>query len=819
MRRFVFALTVTIGLLLASCITVVIADEPGEPAVTANAPFSAADIEYFEKKVRPLLVSRCYSCHAAAAKTVQGGLRLDSLAAIRIGGDSGPVVVPGKPAESLFIAAILYGKDSEVQMPPKGRLPDEEIAELTRWVERGAPFPPSTDPAVEHDKKVPIDFTAAREFWSFRQAVIQPLPETKPTLEAGGLDWPNQRLDHFVLASMQAKGLSPSPPASRGTLLRRLSFDLTGLPPTAAEVERFVNDTSPNAYEKQVNRLLESPQFGERWAREWLDLARYTDKTASWLYSTGEAHLYRDWVVQAMNADLPYDQFVRRQLATDLMPETAASDIPALGFLGISPNYWKELQLPTEIIKVIVADEWEERVDAVSRTFLGLTVACARCHDHKFDPITTEDYYAMAGVFASSRLIERPIIDEHLFAPVKAARAEVATLEKQIADLKKQKPKPTDEADAAEIKAAEIRAAEIKAAEAKIADLKTSTPHYNVSTVPAVAEEALYVERAGKTPQDGSKLVYQPEPRDLNVFIRGNPNRLGEPVPRRFLQVLSKSDAKRFEQGSGRLELASALTVDAQSLTARVIVNRIWLAHFGRGIVNTPSNFGHSGELPSHPELLDDLAARFIDNGWSLKRLHREIVLSATYRQISHSKPAQQTAGDPENVWLSRMNRRRLTVEAWRDAMLLAAGQLETHLGGKSQDLTVEDNNRRTLYGTVHRRDMSTMLLMHDFPDPTAHSPQRIATTTTLQGLYALNGPLLLRASATFSERLHQHADDMPTRIRRCYALLYQREPTDRELKIGTSFLSAKNGEQTAEAAWVQYAHVLLASNEFLFID
>lgn len=751
---------------------------------------SSQDVEYFEKKVRPLLAKRCFACHSNGAKILQGGLRLDSAVSLRKGGDSGPAVAPGKPGESLLISAIRY---EDLEMPPKGKLPAAEIAELTAWVKRGAPFP--ADLTLPDRGKDGIDFAAARDFWSFRPVEIQPEPESK---NAG---WPRKRIDRFVLAAMEREGLAPSAEADRATLLRRLSFNLTGLPPTPAEVDAFAKDGSADAYGKQVERLLKSPHFGERWGRMWLDLARYTDRTASWLDSTGQAHLYRDWVVRAMNDDMPYDQFVHRQLATDLMAETGPEDTPALGFLGLSPNYWKELKLPSEIIKVIVADEWEERVDAVSRTFLGLTVACARCHDHKFDPITQKDYYALAGVFASCRISERPVISAELFEPVRKAREEVAKLEKQLAALKKKKPQPADE---------------IANLTSKIDELK-KTPHYDTPMAPGLVEEALYVERAGKTPQDGTKLIYKPGAKDLHLFIRGNPNRLGELVPRRFLQVLSHEDSQRFQQGSGRLDLAKAITGEASSLAARVLVNRIWLAHFGRGLVTTPSNFGQSGERPSHPELLDDLAARFIENGWSLKWLHREIVLSATYRQSSRAD-GSTSEKDPGNRWLSRMNRRRLDVEAWRDSMLAATGELDLKIGGPSLSLTDAKNNRRTIYGTIHRREMSTMLLTHDFPDPTAHSPARQNTTTALQGLYALNGPLILNRAEALARRLARDEQDDAARIRLAYRLLFSREPSSRETEIGLAFLG-ESKDAARSAAWAQYAQVLLASNEFLFVD
>jgi len=760
-----------------------------EPAATGQPKFSELDLTYFEKKIRPLLHKHCYECHSNAAKTLHGSLKLDTYHGTRTGGDSGPAIVAGKPEESLLIESILYSENS-YQMPPKGKLAAAEIAELTNWIRRGAPMPfESTDNAHRTGE---IDYAVARQFWSFQPVAELPLPATKQT------NWPHKRIDHFILSRLEHAGLRPAQPADRRTLIRRVNFDLIGLPPTPEEVEAFIHDERPDAYEQLVERLLASPHYGERWGRHWLDLARYTDTTASWLNSTAQAHLYRDWVVKAFNDDMPYDQFIVRQLATDQLEETGVTDLPALGFIGLSPTYWKELKLPPEIIKVIVADEWEERIDTVSRTFLGLTVACARCHDHKFDPISMEDYYALAGVFASTRLTEKPMIAEPLYEPVRKAKLEIERLRKEIAKLNKMKPKPAEK---------------IKQLQADIRKLK-QTPYFDTPMANVIADEALYVEQQGKTFQSGSKIIYKPQPRNLNMFIRGNPNRLGKPVPRRFIKVLSASDPQPFQKGSGRLELARAITEDAAALVARVIINRVWRGHFGRGLVTTPSNFGALGERPSHPELLDDLAARFIEQGWSIKWLHREIMLSATYRQASTYNEAQNKV-DPENKWLWRMNRRRLEVEAWRDAMLAVSGKLDPTIGGPAKKLHDPKNNRRTIYTTIHRREMSKMLQIHDFPDPISHSPKRVNTTTALQGLYVLNGPLLSNQSAALAERLGTaFPSDTGKQIEQIYRLLYGREPTANELQLGRAFLADANPK-----TWKQYAQVLLGSNEFVYID
>ncbi|MGB0597969.1 MAG: DUF1549 and DUF1553 domain-containing protein, partial [Rubripirellula sp.] len=569
----------------------------------------------------------------------------------------------------------------------------------------------------------------------------------------------------------------------------------------------------PEVYRRMVDHYLASPQYGEKWGRWWLDMARYTDRTANWLYQTGQAHLYRDWVVQAFCEDMPYDDFVRRQLATDLMPNTGPEDLPALGFLSLSPTYWKELKLPSEIIKVIVADEWEERVDAVSRTFLGLTVACARCHDHKFDPITSEDYYALAGIFASCRQVERPIVDQAIHQRTQLAKQQVAKWKEQIETLKKEASPPKQ------------RIAEFTT---KIDQLIEATPFYDSPMANALSEESMHVVRAGKTPQQGTKLVYQSEPRDLPAFIRGNPNRPGPVIQRRFLAILDRFQ-KPYKQGSGRLELAESILHEGAALSARVLVNRIWKEHFGTGIVSTPSNFGQQGARPSHPDLLDDLADRFISNGWSIKHLHREILLSATWQQSSRVTQNRFKL-DPSNRWLSRMVRRRINFEEWRDSILVASGSLDLRRGGVSIDLDAENNQRRTIYGTVHRRDMSPTLMVHDFPDPTQHSPQRASTITPLQGLYALNGPLLIGQATALANRLndqnfseHLAPELHPTirietqRIHHLYQQLFTRAPTERELALADAFFSA--GASETNELWEQYIHVLLASNELMFVD
>lgn len=625
--------------------------------------------------------------------------------------------------------------------------------------------------------------------WSFKALQSHPLPAVKDKA------WPRTSVDAFLLAKMEAAGVKPSPSATPRELVRRLSFDLLGLPPTSEQVAAFEANPSEAAWSALVSEMLASPHYGERWGRYWLDLARFCDSTPDWLDSTKTAHLYRDWVIEAFNDDMPYREFVMRQLAVDQMPGFKLDDLPSLGFLGLSPTYFKELKLPPEIIRTTVADEWEEHVDALGRTFLGLTLACARCHDHKSDPVSNRDYYALAGVFASVKITERPMMKEEIAKPVLAARAEVAKLEKEITTLKAKVAKKDQEAIT---KTADLNA--------KIAKLK-ATPHYNMVMANAVEDAALFVVNADN--KDGTKLDYKPaSARNLELMKRGNPNDLGDAVPRGFLGAFG---GRNFKSGAGRLELAQALVDDARPLTARVIVNRVWKYHFGRGLVDTPSEFGNLGEAPTHPELLDELTTRFIANNWSIKWLHREILLSSAWRQSSLAASPK----DAEGKLYSHMSRRRLDFEAWRDSMLCASGQIDLSFGGESKAVSTSGYYRRTLYSKADRQDLDPMLRIHDFPDPGAHSPWRSETITPLQQLFALNGPFMLDMADCLTQRLAT-VSSPSERITRAYAWLFQRKPTSKELALGTAFIGGRENDTTA---WSQYAQALLASNELMFLD
>jgi len=584
-------------------------------------------------------------------------------------------------------------------------------------------------------------------------------PFTRPTRHdppaVAGADWPAQPLDSFILARLESAGLSPSPLADPVALIRRVTFDLTGLPPTPDQVAAFLADPSPTAYESLVDHLLASPHFGERWAGPWLNAARYAEDQA---HQVGDdekhfypnAYRYRDWVIAALNDDLAYDRFILLQLAADLLPDARPADLPALGFLGLGPKYYNRNRLEVK------ADEWEDRIDTLSRTFLGLTVACARCHDHKFDPISMADYYALAGIFASTEMLDAPIDGEP--------------------------DKHTD-----------------PAAE------KNKRPAPNVM-----------------------HIVTEGEPTDMTIFNRGNVSDKGPVVPRRFLTVLSGGEPKPFTRGSGRLELALAIADADNPLTARVLVNRVWAELFGRGIVATPSNFGSLGSPPSHPELLDDLAARFVEEGWSIKHLIREIVLSSTYRQSSTRNEAADRI-DPDNQLLWRMDRRALPIEMWRDALLAASGDLEskyverrgqvTLSGGPSLDIDDPFNHRRTVYGRISRLKLNDLLRQFDYPDPNVHAEGRSTTISPLRKLFVMNSPFMIRRGERLAARLAEEAGpDDSARIDLAYQLLFARHPTPAEIQLAIDYLAGSTGDARS-ARWAQLAQAFLATNEMAYID
>jgi hypothetical protein len=675
-------------------------------------------------------------------------------------------------------------------MPPAGKLSEELIVKLELWVRSGASMP-SGEQAAKVQRT--IDIEAGRMHWSF----VPTKPMSSESIDLAELRSPTvlieNRIDLPIARKLIELDLVASAQADRRSLLRRLKLDLLGLLPSDQEVSSFVSDPAVDAYERRVDEYLASGHYGERWARYWLDLVRYCDTMEEWAETIGPSYPYRDWVVDALNRDVPYDRFVQLQLAADQIPGTPASDRAALGFLGLSPSYWKELQLPVEIIKSIVSDEVEERVHTVSSTFLGLNLACARCHDHKYDPLTHSDYYAIAGVLSNSKSTDVALSEGVDAAEVVRSRKSVKALDAEFEKLSK------SDKEEDKLKATEIRQ--------KIEQAK-SVAGYDSLLTPGVEDLRLEVRQAEGA--HGSRIVFERELKDSAIEIRGNPNKLGASVPRRFVSVLTQptSGVQGWTQGSGRYELAQSITGQSQDLAARVMVNRIWKHHFGRGLVDTPSDFGRQGQAPTHPELLDDLAHRFIEQGWSIKWLHREILLSAAY-QRRHELPKSQ---DSDLRYLSAFPSRALDVEAWRDSLLQVTEGLSYQIGGPSQDLGSMTNARRTLYGHVRRREVSDLLRLFDFPDPLTHSPTRIPTITPLQQLYVLNSRFVIERSEALIARLDREGiDDVQERIRQLHRWLYQREPTEREFARIQEFV------QDAPDRWQLLAQTLLASNEFYF--
>jgi uncharacterized protein DUF1553/uncharacterized protein DUF1549/cytochrome c len=717
-------------------------------SVSSAEEFSKEHIEFFETKIRPVLVDHCYECHSAQSEKLKGKLLLDSRDAARKGGETGPAVVPNDPDASLIVQALRY---ENFEMPPKSKLPAQTIADFEKWIKDGAADPRESTGSPAIAPAPPFDFLAARQFWSLRP----PLPYEPPAVEQAS--WPRQSLDSFIIERVEVAGLTPAPAANRRTWLRRATLDLTGLPPTLDEMQASEADESPDAAERLIDRLLASPHYGERVARMWLDLARYAEdqahivgKDESLLYPN--AYLYRDWVIGAFNSDLPYDRFVQLQLAADLLEGNDSPNLPALGFIGLGPKYYGRRSLQ------VMSDEWEDRVDIVGRGLLGLTVACARCHDHKFDPIGTEDYYALAGVFASTTMFNRPLTPD------------------------------AEKTDAAQGGNKDFENGKKAAGEAK-------------------------------DPKQAIHIVTEGTPTDLNIFIRGSAESKGPLAPRHFLRVLCAGDPQPFASGSGRRELAEAITSLANPLTPRVIVNRLWGLYFGRPLVASASNFGAMGEQPTHPELLDHLTLRFLEANQSVKWLTRQIVTSATYRQSSVFGVQGSASADPENRLLSHFPRRRLTVEQWRDSVLSASGALEARIGGPSIDPQKPDEHRRTVYSRASRLELNKLLAMFDYPDPNVHADRRVETITPLQKMFVLNSPFMVEQASRLAEWLVAAVPDSALaaryqRIDLAYRLLYARPATDEEIRIGLNFLKDSNRDRLT-----QYAHVLLAANELMYVD
>ncbi len=868
-------------------------------SVASAAEPDPSGSDFFEAKIRPVLVEHCYSCHsveAAGKKKLKGDLQLDTKASTLRGGETGPALVPGKPAESLLIKAI-RGKEV-APMPPKGKLSAAVIADFEAWIKAGANDPRTT--AIE--VKAGIDIAKGKQFWAFQLPKKPAVPMTK--LPAA------TPIDAFILKKLEEKKLTPAKLAEKRTIIRRVYFDLTGLPPTPEEIDAFEQDKSPEAFAKVVDKLLASSHYGERWARHWLDIARYAEDQAHTFANKPKlyAYQYRDWVIQALNKDMPYDEFIKLQLAGDLMPESEGdvfTRLAGLGYLGLGAEYYKNTNAAQAI-----ADELDDRVDTVTRGFLGITVSCARCHDHKFDPIPTKDYYSIAGIFNGSSLTEAPLASpadvkkytdgqgkvKEKDDAIKAwltdksgavVEAEVARVAKYmlvaatVNDAKaaggtpnfamlaipdkldvrflkqwvtytspknagKASPilkawfssKGEDAAKAAEefqTKLAEaVAARKMKKASKEQAELLKAVftePTAPFAVPPGEIEKMLKPEEAKELAGMRTELetvkksvpvappsaaVIKGGGTTMKIFIRGNPAKLGDLAPKGFLQVLSQAaePAKEFT----RLDLANAIASKDNPLTARVIVNRVWTQHFGRGLVGTPSNFGQLGDRPTHPELLDWLTVRFIENGWSLKQLHRDIVLSATYR-ASNETTAANVESDADNVWLWRANRRRLEVEPWRDAMLAVAGTLDKTAGGPTTNLNDASNARRTVYAKISRHELDGLLRLFDFPDANVTADKRTLTTVPQQQLFVMNSEFAIKQAKAFAARVHKLGTTDEERIRQAYLIAFGRAANDEETSLAREFLKSPKEDKDTLTKWEQYAQALLAANEFMYID
>jgi hypothetical protein len=783
-----------------------------------EAALTPEQTAFFEKSIRPVLVKECYSCHATTAEKIRGGLTLDTRDGSRKGGENGPAVVPGDVKKSLLVKAIRH--DDEVKpMPPKKKLADDVVADFEKWVALGAPDPRDVATRVN---KYEIDLVKGRQFWAF-----QPVKKTTPPAVKDAA-WPEADIDRFLLAALEEKGLRPVADADPRTLIRRISFDLIGLPPTPEDVESFVSDYRANsrgAWEAVIDKLLASPQFGERWGRHWLDVARFGEssgRAANFAYP--HAWRYRDYVIKSFNDDKPYDRFIREQLAGDLLrakdDREKAEFMVATGFLAIGPK-----SLDERNPRQFAMDVADEQIDATFQAFQGLTVACARCHDHKFDPIPQKDYYSLAGIFTSTetcygtiRLINSNHPSALLSLPKEAEATQPlepltaerrASIEKQIQDLRDQQAKLTPGQDSIIQRLILFN---------RTSTLRSQLDTYEADGTPKPLAMGVREGRFGS---------------DMRVLNRGEISQPGETVKRGFPQVLT-TEQPRIGRGSGRRELADWIASKDNPLTARVMANRVWLHLIGRGLVPTPDNFGANGQPPSHPELLDYLAASFAENGWSVKKLIRTIVLSRAY-QLSTQFAEKNFEADPDNVLHWRMPSRRLEAEALRDTMLALGGRLDLSPPKGSPVARGGEGNagfrfrgpggpgggpppideHRSVYLPIVRDGVPEVLTVFDFPDPSLIIGDRPTTTTPAQSLFVMNNPFVIRQAEGMAEKLLAGGDDDAARLTRAYLLCFARPPAEKELQSAQKFLADYNRRQSRRSTWVALCQALFASAEF----
>jgi len=924
--------SVAVIFLLAAPLAVAAAGARVVPAASGEQSTAPPDsAEFFEARIRPVLAANCYDCHT---EEQLGGLRLDSRDAMLKGGTRGPAIVPGDPDSSLLIAAIRQTGD--LKMPKGGRLKADEIDSLTAWIRAGAKWPAAAATTAAARPAGYVIKPEQRAFWAFQPLAKTVVPQVAHT------DWPKTDIDRFVLARLEKDQMTPVKPADRLTLLRRATLDLIGLPPTPEEIDAFTNDTSPDAFATVVDRLLASPRYGETWGRLWLDVARYGEDDYRSLDPMGRgynpypnAYLYRDWVIKAFNDDLRYDQFVKAQLAADLLDESVrVRNLPALGFLGLGPWYYDN-----GAVEITRADERHDRVDVVSRGFLGLTVGCARCHDHKYDPIPQKDYYSLAGVFLNTVYKEYPLAPKSVVDEYSEQDKKIEKKQKLLDEF--MRIESTQLSETLALQASKYMTAawkvtgESKEDVARVADenkldyelfdrwikfLARPPKFYPYLTkwhemikaggsadqakkladdfqallldvmferkeikeeneiIAAKALPGTKKKEPGKLPSDfvtnddfcpgcGLELKHMEHDRmnlwldafqqqlddsfdpiqspdkvkpgllkfrgwglerqlgadrrryidglrsdidelkksmpahfpyvhgvadaeklqNLRVSVRGSAYNLGDDAPRHFLSVLSAGEPAAFQTGSGRLELADAIV--NEPIAMRVIVNRIWKGHFGAGLVDSPSNFGATGERPTNPELLEYLARFFVDRGLSMKALHREIMLGAVY-QLSGAENASNYEKDSGNRLYWRASRHRMSAEQVRDSLLFVSGSLNTKIGGPSAELT-PFYDRRTVYGHVSRYKLDEYLQLFDFPSPNLSAEKRFTTTVPLQRLFFMNSDFMQQQGELLARRVASEPNNT-ARIQKAYRLIFGRAATDAELRAGLDYLSAE---------------------------
>jgi hypothetical protein len=912
-------------------------------------------MEFFESKVRPVLVQKCYGCHNSKMKTPLGGLRLDTKDGLLRGGDSGAAVVPGDPERSRLIQAVTYRH--ELKMPPSGKLADEQIADLAAWIKMGAPDPRVDTAPAPTASQTAIDWTKAREFWAFQPVKRPAVPVASNPASV------RSPVDAFILAKLEQSGLEPAVAADKAVLLRRVTFDLTGLPPTRAEIEAFLQDASPRAYENAVERLLASPHYGERWARHWLDLVRFAE-TNGHEYDNDKLDpwRYRDYVIRAFNEDVPYDQFVREHIAGDQLPakrlraDGQAYESP----IGTSFFWFGEVLNSATDSEKSRADDVDNQIDVASKAFLGMTVACARCHDHKFDPIPTADYYAMAGVFHSTDLREATVDSPERTAKITDLSRRIREVNRQIEAIDpvrtapvatvslRPQDKPFEHFDelafgrwvpqGAAFGSGTVRgAADSRNAGSDVFFGTLTSPKFRTGTelflhvriggtksdpklkergplrftIVADGYKGQHIVPDGETKWKTLKLTFERErmcyfeivdrSRDGHIFvdeivfsteakppedvtdvakeeaktlsgldeqrlkelhaerrrleaevpdsefamvaedrdcrnsrlhIRGNHKNLGPEVPRRFLQVVAGEQQPPITAGSGRLHLADWFSSPENPLTARVMVNRIWKHHFAEGLVRSPDNFGKTGETPTHPELLDYLASEFVGSGWSVKAMHRLMVLSSTYRMSS--APSERAARvDPSNKLLQHMPVKRLEAEAIRDSILAVSGRLDPTLfgpsivpfispyqegRGKPKSGPLDGDGRRSLYIQVRRNFMTPMFLAFDYPVPISSIGNRTVSTVPSQALLMMNNELVAQEAGRWADTTAREIDEPAQRIDRMYVEAFGRLPDEKERTSILEFAQTQKG-RTETDVWSDIAHVLFNSPEFIYLQ